>query len=513
MDIDEAVVAQLCSQSERMIETHISWVFIRGDDVFKVKKPVRFPFLDYSTPALRRSACEAEVELNRRLSPDVYLGLVPVVRNERGFHFGGEGELVEWAVHMARLSDADRADLMLAEGRLGEAHLGALAHRVADFHAGCERDEQADGPGSVAQLQARFEETFEALAARGEDAARVDQPLRGLVRQHIERCAPLLRQRLGDGHVRDGHGDLRLEHVYFGADGRVRVLDCVEFERGFRVADVCADVAFLAMDLAYRGADHLAEHFIARYVEETGDHDLYTLVDLYRGYWALVRAKVAIARSTQLSPPVRNPSEAQAMIALAQRLLSRSQERPTLVAVGGIIGSGKSTVASHLSRSLGAVVLQSDRLRKFLAGVAPEQSLGEQPFAGAYAPARTRALYRELLHRAEVVLASGRHVIVDASMRLRDDRRALVEMARTVGARAVLVQCHASREVLRDRLEARQTHGSVSDARLGLLDAFAGTFEPVESGEFDQWLHLDTSGELQTTLAAVDAELGSGPAD
>ena len=235
-----------------LIETHISWVFLLDREVFKVKKPVDLGFLDFRSVEQRRKACEDEVRLNVRLAPDVYRGVVPVTRENDGrCAVGGTGPVVDWAVRMVRLSDEERADGLLAAGALTGEHVDRIADRVATFHASAALSDAIAAYGEPAAIAANVEENFEQTRASiaeyvtQAESDEIERWQTTFVRDQARR----FEDRIAAGRVRDGHGDLRLEHVYFDAEGTIRVIDCIEFNDRFRYADVCADVAFLAMDL------------------------------------------------------------------------------------------------------------------------------------------------------------------------------------------------------------------------------------------------------------------------
>lgn len=480
-----------------LVETHISWVHLGAAEVVKRKKPVRFPFVDFSTHEKRLVACGDEVRLNRRLAPDVYLGVVPITRDASGvLRVGGEGPVVDHAVRMIRLSDADRSDVRLREGRLAPEKMDELAGRLAGFHAEAEVDADPNGPGSTKNLLAHVRENLEALREFGRERlgearwrAVESSQLEG-----VERLSPLLDRRREAGRVRDGHGDLRLEHLYFGDDGTLRVLDCVEFDRAFRVADVSADVAFLVMDLYANGQAELAERFVARYARDSGDHELYRLLDFYVAYFALVRAKVSVARAAQESSEKAScyRARAQDFLELASRFSAPSSDSGCLLAFAGPIASGKSTLARYVGAELGVPVIESDRLRKQLHGVAPEDRLVDE---AAYGAETTERIYRELLERARAVLASGRTVVLDATYRSRSHRRAVAALAAELRVPYRLVMCTAPREVLAQRLRQRERGPSVSDARIDLLDEFLAGFEALEADELPNAIEVDTSRE------------------
>lgn len=498
-------VRVLAERFSELAETHISWVFLGSDEVLKLKKPVKFAFLDFSTLELRRSACEAELSLNRRLSPDVYLGVEPITLDADGAPVvGGEGTPIEYAVRMRRLPDAQRADVMFSAGKLEPEQLELLAEHVARFHASAAIDRDERGPGSLEVLSCHVEENLSALAEAGArvlGAARFEA-LCARQRADLVEHAALFRKRLAAGLVRDGHGDLRLDHVYFAPDG-IRILDCVEFDRAFRVADVCADVAFFAMNLYERGQAAWAERFVARYARDSADHELYALLDFYLTYWALVRAKVSEARAEQMEGEAQSAQRKVAgdLLELAHRFACEPRGKARLVAVGGVIGSGKSRLAERVGLELSAPVLQSDRLRKQLQGVAPEERLTNKE---AYSAVASERLYDELLSRARAVLRSGRPVIVDASFRAAELRARFAALAAELDLPFAFFECHAPRNVLEARLRGRESKKTISDARIDLLDTFLARYEPLTEQEAEAYAHrVDTSGRKEDTWFAV----------
>ena len=504
------LVKDLRAASLELRETHISWVFLLANSVYKVKKPVNFGFLDFSDLLSRRRACDAEVELNTRLAPGVYLGVVPVTRDEHGAHrIKGTGQIVDWAVAMRRLPDDERADLRLEAGRLEWRQLEALAACLARFHAGSAMTPEIAEYGRVAQIAANVRENFtqahDALAHLVSEAQQ--REIEGWQLGFLDQHEDLFEQRIQQNKIRDGHGDLRLEHVYIDAHAHPLVIDCIEFNQRFRFGDVCSDVAFLSMDLAWHGRVDLKERFLAAYARESNDYDLYALVDFYESYRAYVRAKVnALGYSSpHVSFDTRQRLERQAR---RYFLLALASERPALgaprlIAVGGAIASGKSTLAEALASELAVPVLGSDRTRKFLAGVGPTAPLHTPAWNGEYAEPFTEKVYAELLRQARVVLASGRSVVIDASFRTRALRAALKALGMPLGAAFVFVECEIPDAVQRARLATRQQGVSVSDGRLEILDEFMARYEPVVELDASEHVRVDTSGGLTVSLEAL----------
>jgi hypothetical protein len=495
-----------------LIETHISWVFLGATEVFKVKRPVDLGFLDFTTLEKRRDACDAEVRLNRRLAPHAYLGVVPVTVDASGtHHIGRGGPIVDWAVHMRRLAIERRADELLLGGVLERRQIEELAAHVARFHKAARCDEETSRHGSVATIRRNVEENFEQTRESiveyltPNQSREIEAWQRDMLTDDARFAA-----RVDAGRVRDGHGDLRLEHVYFGTDESITIIDCIEFNDRFRYGDVCADIAFLSMDLAWHGRVDLAEHFLARYARESNDYDLYSVVNFYESYRAFVRGKVAslLASDTEASAEARERARQEAR---RYFVLSLAYERPPLVpprvvAVGGLIASGKSAVAATIGDMLAAPVLSSDRTRKRLMGREPTESMRSQAWSGAYSPSATEEVYGEIFRLADVVVSSGRPVVIDASFRTIAMREAARALAKHHGVPFLLVECGAPRELIEERLAARERAGlHESDARTDMLEEFERRFEHVDELPPSEHVRLNTSQSRTETRQQLEA--------
>jgi aminoglycoside phosphotransferase family enzyme/predicted kinase len=485
-----------------LVETHISWVLLLERDVFKVRKPVNLGFLDFRTLEQRYADCLAEVSLNAPLAEDVYNGVVAIwLGADATLRVGGrvDGTVVDWAVHMRRLPESERADVMLARGQLTSDKIQAVATRIAQFHAAQPRQKAAEKFGTPAEILLNVEDNFSATEQtlrrylNDAEASELVATQRRFLQAHRE----LIVARIAAGRVIETHGDLRLEHVYLAADGSIRVLDCVEFSQRFRCADVCADIAFLAMDLSRLGHPELAETLLAAYARVSGDYDFYPLVDFYQSYRAFVRGKIAafIAEdeSGEVSTRERAAREARRCFCLALAAERPDLVSPTLFAVGGVIATGKSTVASRLGRLLPAAVISTDLTRKQLAGLDPMNRLQDATWTGAYTREATERVYAEVLRRSGSVLGSGRSVVVDASFRTRAARLAARELAQLHGAAFRFVECTAPAEVCYARLAQRAQGPSVSDGRAEIYEAFRRSFESVDELSTEEHSVIDTS--------------------
>lgn len=479
-------------------ETHISWVWVGSERVLKRKKPRDFGFLDFSTLERRRAACEAERALNERTAPGITLGVRTLTATDDPavLEVDGAGAVVDVAVEMVRLPDARNLAALAETGQLRPAHLDAVGRWLAAFHTSAPPTPDHGTPEAVRAL---LDEN--AASTRGLDTGldvSVIDAVHAFQRTLVEDGS--VAGRHAGGFVRDGHGDLRTDHVYLLGDlddPRVVAIDGVEFDVAYRAGDVAMDLAFLAMDLELHVDREAAEHLVAAWVEATDDVGAYAVLDRYVAYRAWVRGKIRALTG--------QGAEARERFGLAAEVARRTDGAPgAVIAVAGPIAAGKSTLADHLARHLGAPHFAADRLRKQLAGVPVEQSLGSQPFTGAYAADASARVYEGLVQRAQAVWRSGRIAIVDASFRdpIHHDRlRAAAQQDR---ATLWFVRCEASTEVLRARLRAR-TSGP-SDAREPLLEPFLATYDPPHG---DDVVAVDTTRPVD--VAALVTKLGVSP--
>jgi aminoglycoside phosphotransferase family enzyme/predicted kinase len=473
-------------------ETHIGLVVLAGDRAYKVKKAVRTPFLDFSTPQLRAEALRRELALNRRLSPDVYLGLLRVSPvSPEGTP--APGEPAEHALVMRRMPAERSLAALVGAGADVTGDLRALARLVAAFHSRAERGPHIAVEGGRDRLRARWQANIDELRTLdGPDAATVDE-VETLAVRFLEGRAPLLGDRAAHNRIVDGHGDLIAADVFCLDDGP-RVLDCLEFDDRLRFVDCLDDVAFLAMDLERLGRPDLGDRFLDAYVEFSGDPAPASLRHHYIAYRGLVRAKVAWIRHAQGDPDAA--ADAQRYTDIVLRHLRAGNVR--LVLVGGLPGTGKTTVAGGLADRFGAVVLSSDRVRKELAGIDPTTPAGAGYREGIYSPERTEKLYTELLDRVERLLARGESVVLDASWTAQQHRRSALATAQHTHSELLQLECEADAEATSRRI--RDRIGAASDATPAIAAAMAAQADP-----WPEATPIDTSRSVAESLAAASA--------
>lgn len=454
-------------------------MFLTTDRAYKLKKPLVLPFLDYGTAERRREMCREEVRLNRRLASGLYLGVRSLAHDEDGrLVLAAEDDLgaVDYVVEMRRYDEATTLSSRLARGELARAQVRALARLIARFH---DQAPTVSPPGlPVLTVERRLTENFHELLAVVEQRAEIDRvlALERFMHAFVVSHAQLLDRRARSGLVREGHGDLRAEHVLLG--GRIRIVDCIEFDPALRRLDVADDLAFLVMDLTALGAGPLAWECVEAYRRAGGDPGQDELVAFYAAYRALVRAKVALLRAVQHPPKSsahgRESAVARDLLGLAERFAWRAR-LPLVIVVCGLPAAGKSHLASVLSGLSGLPHQSSDMTRKRLARVAPSRRAPDEFYRAKF----NRLTYAELGRRAAREVGSVGGAIVDATFRHVEDRAAFAE-AFANAAPVLFVECLVPSEKLLDRARLRQRRPGISDASPAVVER-----------ELESWQRLD----------------------
>ena len=434
--------------SPRLVETHTAVLLFLADRVYKLKKPVDLAFLDFRSPAARQRACAEEVRLNRRLTPDVYLGVADVT--------GPDGALCDHLVVMRRLPAQRRLATLIASGAPVDEPLRQVARKIAAFHArgpAVEDPGRFGGPAAVARL---WQDTFARLQPHASRLGLVDvlDRCRRLSSRYLRGRGPLFTDRVARGHVVDGHGDLLADDIFCLDDGP-RILDCLDFDERLRIGDVLLDVAFLAMDLERLGAPAAATTLLRDYREYAAETHPPSLEDFYIAYRALVRTLVCGIRAEQGHPDA--PAEARVLAELCRTHLERARTR--LVLVGGLPGTGKSTVATALADRDGWALGSSDIVRKQLHGISPTTPAPAGWEQGLYTPDATARTYHALLDRAHSALPRGESVVLDATWRDSRWRTAARELADATTTDLIELCCTADPATATARLRDRGRAG------------------------------------------------------
>jgi uncharacterized protein len=499
-------------ETVEVIQTHISFIFIAGEDVYKVKKAVDFGFLDFTSIEKRKHYCLEELRLNRRLAPETYRDVVAIFENPDGcLTLEAADRIIEYALRMKKLPQERMLKKLLDSGDAEPSMMDRIAARLADFHRSAETGGRIDEIGGVDTIRHNHNENFEQTAAY----IGVTLPeyqyrfIRSYSLTFLERNRKLLEKRVTDHKIRDCHGDLHLEHIVVADD--IIIFDCIEFNERFRFEDVAAEAAFLAMDLDYNGYPDYAGRFVAAYIREAGDREIGILLNFYKCYYAYVRGKVVSFRVNDQAIRQEDRSEA-VMIAskyfdLAYAYAARP-EKPTLILVAGLMGSGKSVLAKHMASRLGAEIIRMDVLRKALQNLSPRERRFEDFGRGIYTEAMSEKTYEKALEQARILLREGKSVIIDASFKRRQERRKAQAVAEKCLADFFVVECRCSESTIRKRLEARLAdREEASDGRWEIFQAQKSDFEAITEMTEPPHLIADTSLAPEDCLQALIARM------
>lgn len=482
-------------QDIRLIETHVSWVILTGQFAYKIKKPLKLEFLDYSSLDRRRHFCEEELRLNTRWAPSLYLDVVAIGGTFENPQVGGNGEPIEYALRMHQFLQSAQLDEQLSTGRLSDADMMDLAEMIAEQHDAsgvCDRIGAADACRLIREPMLENIRHLQSFIDADDHGA-----LDRWTQESLEDLWPTLLQRQDAGFTRECHGDLKLTNLVRLRSGIV-AFDCVEFNAELRNIDVISDISFLAMDLVARGRADLAYVFLNRYLERTGDYAGMATFSLYFVYHALILAKTSAIRSIERGDDREAGRDKDVMNHYVSVARARTRTvRPLLIAMHGFSGSGKTHLSQRLLKRLPAIRVRSDIERKRSHGLAETEDSGAGVGTGIYEPQARHKIYAQLATLATVLVRSFQHVIVDASFLHRADRNRLRELAAQQGAGFIIVNLVAGRDDLERRLQNRP--GGASEADADVLRYQYEHAEPLDDNESEFAVTVDTS-------AAVDAD-------
>jgi uncharacterized protein len=496
-------------------QTHISYVFVAGDFVYKVKKPVHFTFLDCFRLAQRFHYCCEEVRLNARLSPRVYLGVFAILKDAESFVLGPRVEVehpdaVEYAVKMRRLPEDRMLDHQIALGQVDNDTIRAIARRIANFHANAPSN-HGWTYGSALSI---WRDIIEDIAQNKEFVGRTvgeDQftAIDGFCRAFVNSHWRALNERANEGRVREGHGDLRAEHICLEAD-EIDVIDCVEFSERLRYCDAASEIAFLAMDLDRLAAPWLADELVEAYAEISGDEDLGVFVPFYKCYRACVRGKVESLKSLEREVGAEKRECARQLASSYFELASRyaAGRSPALIVVCGLSGSGKSTIARLLQHRKGFKVINSDRVRKRLAAVPAHEHFFTGYRANMYSDRFTKITYDTMLAEAECLIGRGCGVILDATFKGLADRQLAQALATRHGVPVLFIECVVNEEEAIRRLERRgSAQNEVSDATPEVHRRQRAEFQPIHEIPPRNHLRLDATRKRERLVTEIEDAL------
>ncbi|RRJ82241.1 AAA family ATPase [Aestuariirhabdus litorea] len=494
--------------SFELIETHISWVLLTGPYAYKIKKPVDFGFLNFTSLEARKTYCEAEVELNRRLAPNIYDCVLPLYGTAEAPSFNPGGEPFEYLVRMHQFPKGQLLSQLQERGELSLEQIDQLGKILADFHASIEVAAPDSDYGTPDQVMAPISQNFEQVRPLlGEDtqALRQLELLQGWAEDSFQRLHPLLTQRKEQGFIRACHGDVHLGNITLFND-QVTLFDCIEFNESFRWTDTCADIAFLIMDLEARGEPQLANHCLNRYLEISGDYQSLALLSFYKAYRAMVRAKVSLfmmqgadeaGREALLREYHKYAELAESYTCVPFRFAAITH---------GLSGSGKSTASSKLIDGLRIIRVRSDVERKRLFGLAPDASSDSELNANIYTPEASQRTYDHLTQLCTEILGYGFSVVVDATYLKQQQRQQIHDAVEELGVPFLILSCEAELDNIRQWIRERAAQGGdPSEANLDVLEQQLKSSEPLTEQErlYRKLVKTDDKDSVDSLVARI----------
>ena len=481
------------SQNIRLLQTHCSWILLTGEFVYKIKKPVDFGFLNFSSLSNRKHHCELEHQLNCRFSPDLYLGVVPVTKSNNRIRIGEEGEVIEYAVKMHQFQSGRLLSDLQKNKELSKQHIDQLVKIVSDFHETTKQAPRESKFGEVDVISHWVMENFEHISDAKtslEQQVRINQ-IKKWIEAKKDALAPVFRQRKLSGFIRSCHGDLHLKNITLIGE-QVKLFDCIEFNEELQWIDVMSDVAFLLMDLEEKGATKLAHRFLNGYLERTGDYFGLRVLTFYKVYRGLVRVKVAMLADQQQDKLSQRSKEQDQYLDYISHLIT--EPKPQLVICFGFSGSGKTHLVKQLCNEIGYIYVRSDVERKRLSGLRPLDKSHSQLDGGLYTTAQTEQTYRRIFDLAGEVIESGFGVILDATFLQKRFRNWASDLAADKGVKLKVLHCFAPDKLLKERIMSRQQdEEDASEADLKVLALQQDNCEMLTDDELNLTVKADTT--------------------
>lgn len=492
-----------------LMETHISWVILAGEFVYKIKKPVRLDFLDFGELERRKFYCDEEVRLNKAWAPGLYLDVVPITVEEGGARVGGNGVPVEYAVRMHRFDQERLLNCELERGTLSMDDMDELGAHVAEVHLAAQVVDEKQRERVLSLTRQFIWDNFTALEGKVDEAELGD--IRNWTKRELKKVDEKIAQRFDAGFFRNCHGDLHLGNLV-RLPGGITAFDCIEFDEDLRHIDVFCDIAFLLIDLVSRRHYDLAAHFLNRYLERTGDYDGMSVFSLYFVYRCLVRAKVAAIRSEGRSDDSKRSADLDELahyLGMAKRQIA--PRTAVLVVMSGLSGSGKTWFSTKLMGALPAIRIRSDLERKRMFGLGETENSNSGVGEGIYTTAASRELYGTLFALAHSILEADHNVILDAAFLRRAERAGAIEIARRCASFPAILAVTAPPATLRQRIRARAREGGdASEANLGVLDYQLGIAEPVADAEPALLIEVNNSDDTDASSIAAAIKDAAG---
>ncbi|MBI5603291.1 MAG: AAA family ATPase [Deltaproteobacteria bacterium] len=492
------------------LQTHISHIFLTGGLVYKIKKPVDFGFLDFTTLARRRYFCQQEVMLNRRLTENVYLGVVKISSHNRRLVINGKGAALEYAVLMREMPQERMMDRLLRAGRVQEKDVLGIVRKLVPFYQKARTGKGVNPFGRIEIIRKNTEENFiqtQSYIGRLINSRTYDRIASG-TRNFLKNEKNLFKKRIQEGRIRDCHGDLHSANICL--EKKVQIFDCIEFNHRFRYSDIACDLAFLSMDLDFHGYPELSKTLMKEYVRRSEDHELPRLFNFYKAYRAYVRAKVHSFSSDNgeisFNERKAHTQSAKKYYRLAYEYIKKT-DSTQLIVVFGLMGTGKTSLAQKLAKQTGWPSFSSDEIRKTLKGIPPTTRKRESFGKGIYSERMSRRTYSMMREQAQKWLKQGRSVILDGSYKRQNERLDLLKVAEKNKARIQFLECRAPLNIIRQRLDRRvQDPKTISDGRWELFNQQRKDFDPIDEPVKSHLLRIQTIYPVEQLVQKVIRE-------
>ncbi|MBI5892470.1 MAG: AAA family ATPase [Deltaproteobacteria bacterium] len=497
-------------QNIELKQTHISYLIFTPQFVYKIKKPVDFGFLDFTTLEKRRFFCEQEVVLNKRLCPDMYLGVVAIKEKNGIIKIQGSGEAIEYAVKMKKLPSENMMDVMLKRGSVTDEMIVRMAKLVTDFHNMADTNPYISEFGKITAIKKNTDENFsQTLPIIGKTISqeRYDR-IKNYAESFLQEHKKAFENRIENGFIKDCHGDIHSEDICI--TNGIYIFDCIEFNERFRYSDTVSDIAFLAMDLDFFNCHNLSKRFIDAYIKASKGDSVFEILDFYKCYRAYVRGKVEGFKSQQKEVA---EAEREHAIIKAKRyfyladLYAAGGFRPVVLVVCGLAGTGKTTLANAIGKEIGFKVISSDIVRKELAGIRPAEHRYDDFEKGIYTRDFTIKTYNEMMKKAEDFLRGGISIILDATFMADIFREMTVKLAKDTNADLYFIECTLDDEIVKKRLDERsKKEGVASDARWEIYLKQKEEYKSLQPSAFSpqpKALIIDTDDEIDKIKSIV----------
>ena len=480
-------------KSVSIIQTHISFVALTGKYAYKVKKPVNFGFLDFSTLEKRKYFCQEEMKLNRRLCPNIYLEVLPITIKGNTLELNGDGKIVDYALKMREFSQEEIMTNLIKKGKIHEGTIDEICHILVDFYNSGKQSEEIDNFGSSKAIKQNIKENFEQTQSVVDLTIPKDvyTYIKAASNKFFEVNKAIFEKRIKEKHIHDCHGDLHSGNIVV-SDNNIYIFDCIEFNKRFRYCDVASDIGFLAMDLDYLNHPYLSSYLIDKYVDKSHDKGIFDVLNFYKSYRAYVRGKVL---GFKLSGQNISKKERKNTIETAKKYFDLSQyytslfyldlknKKPLLFIVGGLSGTGKSTISLKISVDYHAQYINTDIIRKELAGIDKFEKHHDEINTGLYSPEKIDHTYEKVMEKAEYLLKKGENVVLDATFQKKSYRDMARKIAEENNAISVLIQCTCPENIVKKWLGERQRKKTVSDGRWEIYLNQKVTFESINPKE------------------------------